>query len=99
MTVNSDHGPHYWLHETSGVLKPVVEAYLNNKTLSEQDIAILRQYLRQWIMWPGWDENPHASEGHRQWLAMQRRLIDCLTSRATIEVWLAGAVEMGMDPL
>jgi hypothetical protein len=30
---------------------------------------------------------------------MMRRLIDMLTSRATIEAWIAGVVEMGMDPL
>jgi len=91
--------PGYWMHETSGVLRPAVEAYLDGGPLSADQIAALRAYLRQWVMSPLWDENPHATEGHRQWLAMQRRLVDCLTSRSTIEVWIAGAVEMGMDPL
>ena len=91
--------PGYWMHETSGVLRPAVEAYLAGGKMTPEQIAAMRAYLRQWIMSPVWDENPHASEGHQQWLAMQRRLIDCLTSRPTIEAWIAGAVQMGMDPL
>jgi hypothetical protein len=85
--------PRYWMHETSGTLKPVVEAYLNNRTLSELDIAILQQYLRQWIMAEAWD----ALVGRR--LKTLRQDIEGLTSRDAISDWLAEAIEIGIDPL
>jgi hypothetical protein len=31
--------PGYWMHETSGVLRPVVEAYLHGGPMTEADIA------------------------------------------------------------
>jgi hypothetical protein len=91
--------PRYWMHETSGVLRPVVEAYLNNRTLSERDIAILRQYLRQWIMAPAWDANPFLDVISGRRLKTLRQDIDGLTSRDAISDWLAEASEFGMDPL
>jgi hypothetical protein len=91
--------PRYWMHETSGVLRPVVEAYLNNRTLSERDIAILRQYLRQWIMAPAWDVNPFLDVISGRRLKTLRQDIDGLTSRDAISDWLAEADEIGMDPL
>lgn len=91
--------PRHWMHETSGVLKPVVEAYLNNKALSEQDIAILRQYLRQWIMSPVWDSNPYAGDPERLHLARLRSSIDELISRETIEDWIEDADALGIESL
>jgi len=91
--------PGYWMHETSGVLRPAVEAYLAGGAMTSEQIAAMRAYLRQWINSPCWDKNPHATQGDRQQLAMMRRLVDVLTSRATIEAWIAGLTEMGMDPL
>jgi hypothetical protein len=87
--------PGYWMHETSGVLRPAVEAYLQGKALSPPQIATLRAYFRQWIMSPVWDQNPHGNPG----LAQLRAGIDGLTSRAAISLWLHKAVEEGIDPL
>jgi hypothetical protein len=39
--------PGYWMYETSGVLRPAVEAYLAGGPLSEAHIAALCAYLRQ----------------------------------------------------
>ena len=91
--------PGYWKFETSGVLRPAIEAFLVGAPMTDEQIAAMRAYLRQWINSPIWDKNPHATEDYRQWLAMQSRLVDSLTSHATIKVWLAGAVDMGIDPL
>lgn len=82
--------PGYWMHETSGVLRPAVERYLPELPLSEADIAALRAYLRQWIAAPAW-------EGER--IAELRRGIDGLTSRLTIDRWLDDALRLGIDPL
>jgi len=44
--------PFYWMFETTGVLRPAVEAYLNHGEMTEPQIAALRAYLRQWIAGP-----------------------------------------------
>ena len=41
--------PGYWMNETSGVLRPAVEAYLFHEDLSHEHIATLRAYFRQWV--------------------------------------------------
>ena len=80
--------PGYWMYETSGVLSPAVEAYLSGGPMSPDHIAAMRAYLRQWIMapWPGDVE-------------MLRRLVDSVTSRATLAAWLTHAYKLGIDPL
>jgi hypothetical protein len=52
--------PGYWLHESSGVPRPAVEAYLAGEPMAEAQIAAMRAYLRQWIGSPVWDQNPYA---------------------------------------
>lgn len=91
--------PRYWMHETTGVLRPAVEAYLLNKSLSPEEIATMRAYLRQWVMSPVWDQNPHATETDRDILAELRDAIDRLHTREAIDLWLYDAVALGMDPL
>lgn len=91
--------PGYWMWETSGVLRPAIEVYLTGAAMTPEQVAIMRAYLRQWIDAPVWDRNPHAAESEGAALAAMRRRIDCLTSRPSIEAWLADAVALGMDPL
>ena len=91
--------PSFWMHETSGALAEVVERYLLGLSLTPEDIAYLRAYLRQWIMSPVWDQNPHADDDDRWALGELRRHINDLTNRETIERWIAWAVDEGMDPL
>lgn len=80
----------YWMHETSGVLRPAVAAYFAGGDMTAEQIAAMRAYLRQWIMAPVW-RGPEVS--------VLRRSIDGLTSRAAIELWIALAAEVGLDPL
>jgi DNA transposition AAA+ family ATPase len=82
--------PGYWMHETSGVLRPAVAAYLSGGDRTAEQIAAMRAYLRQWIMAPVW----RGSE-----VPVLRRLIDTLTSRAAIARWLELAEGAGVDPL
>jgi hypothetical protein len=82
--------PGYWMHETSGVLRPAVEAYLGDRPMTGEQIAAMRAYLRQWIfssVWVGAD------------IAKLRSRIDGLQSRAAIEAWLDEAEPLGIDPL
>ena len=82
--------PGYWMNETSGVLRPAVEAYLNNEPMSEGEIAAMRAYLRQWIMADGW-QGPSIDA--------LRAAIDGLTSRQAIRRWLDVALDENIDPL
>jgi hypothetical protein len=93
-------GPGYWMYETSGVLRPAMEAYLQHKELlSDEQIATLRAYFRQWIDSSVWDNNPHIDADSCAWLAMMRLRVDKLTTREAIDSWLADASDAGMDPL
>jgi hypothetical protein len=91
--------PGYWVYETSGVLRPAIEAYLNDEPLTEQHIAALRAYCRQWISSDVWDLNPHMDGEERAWLVEMRAAVDTLTTRAAISRWLERAADAGMDPL
>ena len=82
--------PGYWMHETSGALRPAVEAYLRGEEMTAGQIAAMRAYLRQWIMSPLWT-------GSR--IHALRAVIDTLTTRDAISAWLAAAGAEGIDPL
>ena len=38
--------PGYWMYEASGVLRPVVEKYVEGRWLDPDEIAVMRRYLR-----------------------------------------------------
>lgn len=82
--------PGYWMHETSGVLRPAVEAYLRHEPMSDEQLAAMRAYLRQWINAPAWTGPAVQS---------LRSTIDDLTSREAISAWLVRAAEEWIDPL
>lgn len=91
--------PCYWMHEQTGVLRPAVEAYLQDRPMHIHHVLALRAYLRQWIMSPVWDQNPHATETDREILATLRDAIDRLHTRQAIQLWLYDAVALGLDPI
>lgn len=82
--------PGYWMHETSGVLRPAVEAYLNGEELTSFQVVYLRAYLRQWINSPMWQGE--AVDTLRSW-------VNELRDRQSISRWLLVAGEEGIDPL
>ena len=83
--------PGYWMHETSGVLRPAIMAYLTGtEPLTAGQVGALRAYLRQWIVSEAW-----CGTG----IEDLRARIDGLDSRAAIRAWLHDALEEGIDPL
>ena len=78
------------MNETSGVLSPAIEAYLNNRPMDREQIAAMRAYLRQWIMAPGWI-GPEVEA--------LRKNVNWLFTREAISMWLDAAMEEGIDPL
>jgi hypothetical protein len=82
--------PGYWIYETSGALRPAIVHYLNRDVLSDAEIAVIRAYLRQWIMADGWLDDA---------VEELRAEIDSLGSRSAIERWLGRAEAVGIDPI
>jgi hypothetical protein len=82
--------PGYWMYETSGVLRPAIVAYLKGERMSDEMIAAMRAYLRQWITADVWI-SPEIGK--------LRAAIDGLTSRRAISQWLADALDENIDPL
>lgn len=82
--------PGYWPNETSGVLVPVVRAYLEGVELDVAGVATMRAYLRQWVAGPlfvGPD------------LEQLRADVDELVSTDDVRAWLDRALDAGVDPL
>jgi len=82
--------PGYWMHETSGILRPAVEAYLAGGAMTADEIAAMRAYLRQWI---------EADRWRGPCVPVLRMAVDGLTTRRALADWLAAAGEAGIDPL
>jgi hypothetical protein len=82
-------GPGYWMYESSGVLRPAVERYLNGEQLSANDIVAMRTYLRQWIK-KGDFRGPE--------IKMLRDIVDSVDTREQIKAWSDLAISAGCDP-
>lgn len=78
------------MKETSGVLAAVIERYLNHKPLDSYELAIMRAYLRQWIMAPGWT-GVDVEE--------LRKAVELIETQRELERWLEVALDAGIDPL
>jgi hypothetical protein len=89
--------PGYWMHETTGVLRPAVEAYLHHRPLTGAQIAALRAYCRQWIEL--FEPLEGAPEAERRVIARLRAMVDGLVDREAIDVWMEQATAIGADPL
>lgn len=83
--------PGYWMHETTGVLRPAVEAYLGGGAMTDEQIAAMRAYFRQWINAPAWNGDEVVDQ--------LRERVNQLTSRSKINAWLLDAEVCGIDPL
>jgi hypothetical protein len=85
----ADIRPGYWMFEESGILAPVVHAYLRGEALNGMQIAIMRAYLRQWIA--GDFRGPEVDD--------LRARVNDLTTREAISRWLYDADCACIDPL
>lgn len=99
MTDALNGAPGYWMHETSGVLRPVVEKFLNGKILTSEEIATMRAYLLQWILSPVWSIHQYSDEESRQTLWELRVRARHLETMNELHQWLTDALDFGMDPL
>lgn len=81
--------PGYWMNETSGLLRPAVEAYLYGRPMTTAHVMAWRAYLRQWMAgpWQGDDADSLRAD------------IDRIADHATLAAWLDRAAVAGIDPL
>jgi hypothetical protein len=78
------------MHETSGVLEPVVRKYLDGRELDRAEVGTMRAYLRQWI-WAGGFVGPDVDR--------LRVSVDHLYTSGDLHAWLDRALDVGIDPL
>jgi hypothetical protein len=83
-----NHGPGFWRNEQGGRLEAAVWAYLEHDRLDVEQIALIRDYLRQWM------EVMRGPEA-----AALRARVDGLTSRPALDRWMSDALGQGIDPL
>ncbi len=81
--------PGFWMNESSGALQPAVIAYIEGKELHAEQIALIRAYLRQWIMVGNWKGND---------IAGLRLQVNAIVSKADIDAWLTRALDSNIDP-
>ncbi len=90
--------PFYWRDEVSGELGRAVMAYLNNRiegtTVTDAQIALLRDYLSHWINAPCW-----MASGFECEMSNLRSSVRELETATEIDDWLHQALDIGMDPL
>lgn len=90
MKLMNTFAPGYWMHETSGVLRPAVEAYLSGRVLNDAEIGIMRDYLSQWMTQGDWKGSD---------VEVLIVALPALRTREDLERWLAAADKRGIDPL
>jgi hypothetical protein len=91
LSPNNPDAPKYWMHETSGVLEPVIRRFLNEHQLRDDEIATMQAYLWQWVKSPAW-----APSGMLEALRLR---VASIRTMEDIDQALAGCEELGMDPL
>jgi hypothetical protein len=78
------------MNETSGLLVPVVQKYLEGEGLDRREVKIMQTYLRQWV---------GASSFHGREVDELRRDVEFIRTTAGLRSWLNRAVDAGIDPL
>jgi hypothetical protein len=92
-------GPGYWPNETSGVLMPVMIAYIAGERLTPEQVGIAKAYFRQWVDSEVWELNPFDDGRNKEELRNVRRCVAAIETRDDLDSALKLMFEMGMDPL
>lgn len=83
--------PKYWMHESSGVLEPVVRAYLQGDDLDAGQVKLMQAYLWQWVKSPVW--------GPSGMLEAVRLQVSCIACSQDIDAAISAMDTLCMDPL
>lgn len=83
--------PGFWMNEVSGALIVPITKYLEGKSLTPEDVQLIRAYLKQWVDAPVWAADAELAE--------LRRTVNELYTSKDIHRWLDKALDVGIDPL
>lgn len=83
-----DKVPMYWMHETIGVLKKAVLAFLDHKETPE-DMELVIKYCKAWVDCPIWTGNVEGL----------RKDINKVKTAHQLRGWIYKALDEGIDPL
>ena len=91
--------PFSWRDEQSGELARAVMAYLehctDNRTVTDAQIVLVRDYLQYYVSAPCWD---HTGGFQSELKHLRSTIRDCQTA-TEIHDWIHQALDIGMDPL
>jgi hypothetical protein len=82
--------PHFWMTEQSGRLEAAVDAYLNGDRLPAAALALIKQYLRQYL-----ERALMTGDANRGALL---RKIETLRDNRAIERFVDELAEYGVEP-
>ncbi len=85
-----DQPPHYWMAEQTGRLAAAVERYFNGEALAPAELALMRQYLRQYL-----ERAVMTGDANRASLLSR---IEALRSTRDIERFADELAEIGVEP-
>ena len=91
--------PLRWQDETSGELVAAVQAFFEQKRLSNRQFVLLRAYLIHYICAPCWDVGCDGDESGLEYLADLRKLANKLAHQEDIMGWINRCLGVGIDPL
>jgi hypothetical protein len=80
------------MHETSGVLADAIHAYLEHDAITPARLLAIRAYFVQWVDKGEWAIEDGQRKNFIDWARTLRNRLD-------IDLWLAAAEALGMDPL
>ena len=76
-----------------------MERYIRGEELSLRDVWLVRDYLRQWVEAPVWEQNPHMTfQGQVELVKLRAKVLGAKT-KEQIDSCIELATDMGMDPL
>lgn len=82
--------PHYWMTEQTGKLAEAIEVYFNGEPLAPPKLALIRQYLQQYI------ERAVMTGDAKRALLLQR--LAALRATRDIEEFADDLAEIGVEP-
>jgi len=87
------------MYDTNGSLSPAawvaIKAYFAGEMMTDEQISVVRLYLKQWIDSPHWSDGSWSSD----LLPVLRAWVNDISSRESIRRWLEAASKIGLVPL
>lgn len=77
--------PVFWMHETTGKMKRIVQKFLSNTPLNAEELGVMRWYVHQWV-----DALPSKPEDYERIRSMSQQELNSYCFNVLLD--------MGIDP-